>query len=147
VIGCGWPGALRVLAVAGAFLGLLFAIALLPTQLFGDRLSPAQAERSIRSHLQTQAALRFQKQLDGAPRGERIALEARYREERRALGALEVLSLDVDTVLFGYTRIRRSFVVELIALDAEQELSTRYYCFLSSHLTGECARWNWWLAW
>jgi hypothetical protein len=143
VTGSGW---FRVLASAGAVLGLLFAVALLPGAVLGDRLTPAQAERSIRSHLQAQAALRFHKRLESAPRAERVRINALYREEIRAIRQLDVVSLDVDTVLFGYTKIRRSFVVELVTLGQDGHPSTRYYCFLSGYLTGECARWNWWLA-
>jgi hypothetical protein len=147
VSGSGWPGALRAVAVAGTFLGLLLALALLPGWLCSDSLTPAEAERSIRMHLRSQAALRFQERLSGARRSQRAALNAGFRRERLALREMDTVSLDVDTVLFGYTRIRRSFVVEWVTRGPDGTLSTRYYCFLSGHLTGECGRWNWWLAW
>jgi hypothetical protein len=124
-VGGGRSGGVFALASAGAVLALVLGIGLLPGLLCGETLTPAEAERSIRSHLRAQAALAGRR--PGAP--------------------LEVVSVDVDTVVFGYSRIRRSFVVELVSRGADQQLRTRYYCFLSSYLTGECGRWNWFLAW
>ncbi|HSB69337.1 MAG TPA: hypothetical protein VLT62_08410 [Candidatus Methylomirabilis sp.] len=140
----GW---LEVVLVSIAFLSALAIVSALPGRLFGTVLSPAEAEESILSHLVAQATLQFHRRLGEVTPGERGRLQAGYLAEVESLKAREFVSVDVDTVIFGFFKIRRSFVVKAVTRAQDQQPSTHYYCFMGKYLTGECTRWHWLFAW
>jgi hypothetical protein len=129
------------------FVAALIGLCALPGILFGSRLAAAEAEESIRRYLILQASASFYERL--GPAGKTAGgLDARYLAEvAQPLDAIQFVSVDVDTVIFGAFSIRRSFVVEVIMRGRDGNQSTHYYCFIDKYLTGECSRWNWFLAW
>lgn len=140
----GWTGAVLAALVV---LSLLVVISALPGLLFGTTLTPAEAETSIRGHLLTQAAMNFRQQTVSATPEEQQRLLIRYTTELESIQKRRFLSTDVDTVIFGFFSIRRSFVAEVVTAADTRQPTVRYYCFVGHYITGECSRWNWWLAW
>jgi hypothetical protein len=140
----GWIGGGLILVGALTVVG---AIAVLPGILFGTRLTAPEAEQSIRDHLLARVSLCFSEAISSAPDAGRGALGARYFEAVESLEAVKFVSVDVDTVIFSYGRINKSFVVEAVMLGKDQKPETRYFCFMGQYVTGECSKWNWLLAW
>jgi hypothetical protein len=140
----GRRGALLVMAAGLACIVSMVALSALPAVLFGTKLTDSEAEESIRRYLLSQAITAFYRR---TPR-DAADLQSRYSVEvLQPLEKIEVLSIDVDTVIFSAFSIRRSFVAKAVVRGEAQSPATRYFCFMGTYLTGECARWNWFLAW
>jgi hypothetical protein len=112
---------LGVGAVA-AVLALLVGLHALPVALFGDPLTEREAERAIRLHLRAQTAAR----------------------REAALPAVEVI--DVDKSIFGLFSFKGWYVAEARMQGGGGRPATRYFCFVSHALLGECGAWRWRLA-
>jgi hypothetical protein len=142
-----WVVVALAAGVITLILAALIGLCALPGLLFGSRLTAAEAEDSIRRHLVLRASAGFYERLGpGAKRAD--GLDARYHAEvMQPLNAIQFVSVDVNTVIFGAFSIRRSFVVEVIMRGQDGKEATRYYCFMDKYLTGECSRWNRLVAW
>jgi Tfp pilus assembly protein PilX len=143
----GWGGAVVVVGAALAVLLAILGIGLLPSLLFGTRLTAAEAEASIRAHLLSQATLRFHERRARATPEEREAWGAHYAAEIAPLKAMTFVSVDVGTGMFSAFKVNRSFVVAVVIRGKESQLSTHYFCFVGTYVTGECSRWHWFFAW
>lgn len=137
--------------VVGAALAVLLAIlgiGLLPSLLFGTRLTAAEAEASIRAHLLSQATLRFHaRREERATPEDREAWDARYAAEIAPLKAMTFVSVAVGTGIFSAFKVRRSFVVAVVIRGKESPPSTHYFCFVGAAVTGECSHWQWFFTW
>jgi hypothetical protein len=140
-------GCLGGVLVVAVVVSIMIGISALPGMIFSTVLTPAEAESTIRGHLLSENALHFGKQIADADPEHRVLLESRYFEEKASIKALEFVSVDVDTVIFSFFRINRSFVAKAVIRGNDQKLSTRYYCFIGKYLTRECSAWNWLIAW
>jgi hypothetical protein len=136
-----WVGVVVVIAAVLAILAVIFGLMMLPGLLFGSDLPRPQIQTSVRGHLFAQAA----RGLQGGSQDEES--RKRYEAEIERIKTLKFVDIDVDTVIFSAFRARRSYVVEVVMEGGGGARETRYFCFLGNHLSGECARWNWYLAW
>ena len=140
---------LSAVLIAGTLLAVVAAVVclmMLPGLLFGTRLEPAEAEASIRGRMLAQVAQNFQGRWAGSSGNGEIA-RRQYEAEIERIKALQFVSVDVDTLIFAAFRVRRSFVVKAVTRQKDGPADTRYYCFLGTYLTGDCAKWHWYLAW
>jgi hypothetical protein len=142
-----WVGVALVVGVALAVIFAVIGLMMLPGILFGTRLTTAEAEESIRGHLLSQATTRFYERIAGATRDEEEDLDARYAAEMAPLKAVTFVSIDVDMSIFSAFKLNRNFVVEVVMGGSESYLSTHYFCFVGTYVTGECSQWHWLLAW
>ena len=101
-------GVVLILFILLALVAALIGVSMLFGALLGTRLTPAEAEQSIRGHLLAQAGSRFQERAAGATSEARAVLLARYTEEIDLLKAVKFDSIDVDTSIFGILSIRRA---------------------------------------
>jgi hypothetical protein len=147
VVRHGWVGVVLVVGAALACIATVIGLSMLPGILFGTRLSAAEAEESIRSHLLSQAITSFYERVPSATWDDRKDLQARYVAEVEPLKAVAFVSVDVDTVIFSAFKMPRSFVVQVVMRDKDQRLSTHYFCFVGTYVTGACATWRWLFAW
>jgi hypothetical protein len=122
--GSGRRGIVFSLAVLLAVIAGVMLLSALPGLMFGARLSADDAAHSIR-----------------------LALAAERAVAGSTFDTTSVRVGRVRTVIFGAFSIKRSFVAEATVAEAGRPAETRYYCFVSRYLTGECSRLNRALAW
>ena len=141
-----WLSAVLIAGVLLAVVAALVGLMMLPGLLFGTRLEPAEAEAGIRGRMLAEVAQRYQGSWGGTGE-ERAQAQQRYEAEIERIRGIEFASTDVDTSVFSAFRMRQSFVVKAVIRQKDGIAETRYYCFLGTYLTGDCATWNWYLAW
>lgn len=136
-----WVRVAIVIAAVLAILAVIFGLMMLPALLFGSDLPRPQVQVGIRGHLYSQAARGFQ----GGPQDEES--RKRYEAELEGIKAVKFVDIHVDTVIFSAFSVKRRYVVKVVMEGRDGGRQARYFCFLGNYLTGECARWNWYLAW
>jgi hypothetical protein len=142
VVGVGLVFVVFVVCLAGSI-----GVSMLPARLFGSTLTTAEAEDSIRAHLVSQTATHYAQRLATTTRDDRYTLEAQYFTEVEVLKALVFVSVDVNKSIFSAFSMNPHFVVKTVMRGKDHQLSTRYFCFQSKYLLGQCSKWQRFFTW